>query len=257
MADLYDRADIYDLAEDENSYDAYKKHWETILNGRQIHSLLDISIGSGSVTLPAAELGIHLTGSDLSESMLENCRKKAESGKIDIKLERCDFRTVAGRFSGRFDCVASTGNSLPHVNNEEVLKTLEQMDSLVNCGGYLYFDMRNWDKILKDRKRFYLYNPFFKGDTRINLIQVWDYHEDTITFNLLYTFEKNNQIFQREKFQEQYYPVKRQILLDKLQQMGYEEIDIMNFPAFFTAASPKDTDWYCLIAKKCGSAVKQ
>ena len=79
MADLYDRADIYDLAEDENSYKAYKKHWEAILKNRKIETLFDVSIGSGSVTLPAAELGIRLTGSDLSESMLANCRKKANT----------------------------------------------------------------------------------------------------------------------------------------------------------------------------------
>ena len=252
MADLYDRADIYELAEDENSYEAYKKHWEAILRDRKIQTLLDISIGSGSVTLPAADLGICLTGSDLSESMLANCRKKANARHIDIALQCCDFRTVSDQFSGKFDCVASTGNSLPHVNNEEVLKVLEQMDALLTPGGYLYFDMRNWDKILKEKNRFYLYNPFFKGDTRINLVQVWDYHEEsTVTFNLLYTFEKDNQIFQKEKFEEEYFPVKRQILLDKLKNMGYKEIEIRNFPAYSTSVDPANADWYCVIARKC------
>lgn len=251
MADLYDRADIYDLAEDENSYEAYKQHWKTIQSDRKIQSLLDISIGSGSVTLPAAELGIRLTGSDLSESMLANCRMKAASRNIDITLKQCDFRTVSSQFSEKFDCVASTGNSLPHVANEEVLQTLEQMDALITPGGYLYFDMRNWDKILKEKNRFYLYNPFFKEDVRINLVQVWDYHEEnTVTFNLLYTFERDNQIFQKEKFQEEYFPIKRRILLDKLKEMGYGEIEVMNFPAQFAGADPKDADWYCVIAKK-------
>ena len=255
MADLYDRADIYDLAEDENSYKAYKKHWEAILKNRKIETLFDVSIGSGSVTLPAAELGIRLTGSDLSESMLANCRKKANTKQIGIELECCDFRMLSTKFSRKFDCVASTGNSLPHVNNKELLKVLEQMDALVNPNGYLYFDMRNWDKILREKNRCYLYNPFFKGDTRINLVQVWDYHEEsTITFNLLYTFEKDNQIFQKEKFQEEYFPVKRQMLLDKLQKMGYEGIEIMNFPACFTTADPMNMDWYCIIAKKCAAS---
>ncbi len=95
---------------------------------------------------------------------------------------------------------------------------------LANCRK-LYFDMRNWDKILKEKNRFYLYNPFFKGDTRINLVQVWDY-------------------------QEEYFPVKRQILLDKLREMSYGEIEVMNFPAYYTTAAPEYTDWYCVIARK-------
>ncbi len=131
MASIYDRADIYDLIEDDSRREIYRKHWETIGNGRNIKSLLDISIGSGNVTLPAADLGVRLSGSDLSKAMLERCQKKAEAGKIDIELKCCDFRSVSGQFAEKFDCVASTGNSLPYVNNEEVLLTMEQMDQLV------------------------------------------------------------------------------------------------------------------------------
>ncbi|MDE5597288.1 MAG: SAM-dependent methyltransferase, partial [Lachnospiraceae bacterium] len=87
--------------------------------------------------------------------------------------------------------------------------------------------------------------------TRINLIQVWDYHEDdTMTFNLLYTFEKDNRIFQKEKFEEHYIPVKKQILLDKLTQMGYVDIEVMNFPVQQPYTDIDDVDWYCVIAKK-------
>ena len=69
MASVYDRADIYDLLEDESRYEVYRKHWENILEGRKIGTLLDVSIGSGNVTLPLAKLGIRLSGSDLSETM--------------------------------------------------------------------------------------------------------------------------------------------------------------------------------------------
>ncbi|MCM1254294.1 MAG: class I SAM-dependent methyltransferase [Clostridium sp.] len=258
MASIYDSADIYDLLDNDDRDAVYQKHWEYILQNRHIESLLDISIGSGSVTLPLAALGVRLTGSDLSETMLDNCRKKAQARQLGVTLQCCDFRTIASHFTQKFDCVASTGNSLPYVSNSDVLKTLEQMDSLIQPGGYLYFDIRNWDKILRERNRFYLYNPFFDGDTRINLIQVWDYHDDnSMTFNLLYTFEKDNRIFRKEKFEEHYIPVSRMTLLDKIQSMGYEEISVMPFPSGYSGASTDtsvsidDIDWYCVIAKKC------
>lgn len=251
MASVYERTDIYDLLEDETRYDAYKKHWETVFDRRDVKTMLDVSIGSGSVTLPATDLGIHLTGSDLSESMLASCRKKTVARHLDMELKCCDFRQLDTQFHETFDCVASTGNSLPHVDNADVLKTLEQMDKLVAPGGYLYFDTRNWDKVLKDRNRFYLYNPFFDGDTRINLIQVWDYHEDdSMTFHLLYTFERENQIFQKERFEEHYFPVSKTILLDKLRQMGYVDIETRNFPAYVTNVDVENTDWYCVIGTK-------
>ena len=79
MASIYDRADIYDLLEDENRYQIYRKHWETVLKDRPVETFLDVSIGSGNVTLPLLDLGIRLSGSDLSSCMLEKCRKKAEA----------------------------------------------------------------------------------------------------------------------------------------------------------------------------------
>ena len=55
MSSIYDRTDIYDLLEDQTHWSAYKKHWKTLLQGKNVHSFLDVSIGSGSVTLPLCE----------------------------------------------------------------------------------------------------------------------------------------------------------------------------------------------------------
>lgn len=41
MPEVYQRTDIYDLLEDEHRYNAIKKHWTTILEGKNIRSLLD------------------------------------------------------------------------------------------------------------------------------------------------------------------------------------------------------------------------
>ena len=170
MQKLYDRADIYDLIESPERFDVNKKHWELVFAGKHIDTLLDVSIGTGSVTLPLASLGVRLSGSDLSENMLAQCNKKAAAAGIDIDLKQSDFREVAQALPNKqFDCVASTGNSLAYVPNADVAKALMQMDMLVKPNGYLYFDLRNWDYILREQPRFYLYNPMHKDDVRINL----------------------------------------------------------------------------------------
>ena len=58
MGALYDRADIYDLIETEERFSVYRQHWEHMLGGLDVGTLLDVSIGSGSVTLPLLELGV-------------------------------------------------------------------------------------------------------------------------------------------------------------------------------------------------------
>lgn len=250
MSSLYDRADIYDLFENDERFNAYKRHWERVLRDTGVRSLLDVSIGSGCVTLPLAELGVELSGSDLSDAMLDNCRKKAERLGYHPALHRSDFRDLQCWSGQKFDCVASTGNSLPYVSNGEVPDVLARMDSLVAEGGYLYLDTRNWDRILRERQRFYLYNPFFDGETRVNLVQAWDYAADgSMTFNLLYTFERDNRIFQKEIFEEHYHPLPRRLLLDKLAELGYRDVRQFCFPAFLEQDA-ENAEWYCILAKK-------
>lgn len=250
MPSLYDRADLYDLIENGERYLWYKRHWERILAGSGIRSLLDVSIGSGSVTLPLAELGVGLSGSDLSGAMLERCAKKAEMRGFPVELKRSDFRDLSCWTGRAFDCVASTGNSLAYVANGEVPDVLARMDGLVKPGGFLYLDTRSWDTILETRQRFYLYNPFFDGDTRVNLMQVWDYPADgSVIFNLLYTFERDNRIFQKEIFEERYHPLPRKLLLDTLAALGYQEVRQFPFPAF-ADRDPAQAEWYCVLARK-------
>ena len=243
MASVYDRTDIYDLFDSPKKDAQTLSHWQTVFDGKPIRSALDVSIGTGSLTLPLAQLGVSLYGSDLSESMLARCRKKADERGIAIDLRQCDFRDLTFHFDRRFDCVMSTGNSLAYVTNNEITGVLDQMDALVEPGGYLYFDLRNWDRIAGQKKRFYCYNPAFlpNGD-RVNLMQVWDHLLDgSILFNLLYTFER---------FEEYYHPVPQQLLLDKLAQLGYRDIQVKAFPVQFGAFDIENTEWYCVLAHK-------
>ncbi len=254
MASLYDRADIYDLGFNEKMRDAVKEHWKTALNGTEIREILDVSIGSGMVTLPLADLGYRLTGSDLSENMLNKCRENAKAQGIDIQLFESDFRKVHETAAGKqFDCVMSTGNALPYVENEDIAVALASMDRLVRPGGYIYLDSRNWDRILANRQRFYFYRPQMLPDgTRMDRFQVWDYNTDgSMTFNLVFAFEKEGAVVQREIFEEHYHPTPRRVFEEALERLGYEIAALRNYPA--QAPVPVDEfDWYCILARKRG-----
>ena len=252
MASVYDRTDIYDLFDSPKKDAQTLSHWQTVFDGRSIRSALDVSIGTGSLTLPLGQLGVSLYGSDLSGSMLARCRKKADECGIAIDLRQSDFRDLTSHFDRSFDCVMSTGNSLAYVTNNEITGVLEQMDALVEPGGCLYFDLRNWDRIVGQKKRFYCYNPaFLPNGVRVNLMQVWDHLSDgSIVFNLVYTFERDNKIFQKERFEEHYHPVPQKLLLDKLTQLGYQDIQVKAFPVQFGAFDIENSEWYCVLAHK-------
>ena len=63
MEKLYERVDIYDLIENEDRSRIVRGDWKTVLTGRKVETLLDVSIGAGAMTLPLQELGIELYGS--------------------------------------------------------------------------------------------------------------------------------------------------------------------------------------------------
>ena len=247
---LYDRAEIYDLRFNQRGWDIFREHYENIFAGTGVKTLLDCSIGSGNLTLELAELGYQVTGSDLSEVMLSKCREKAEKRGLKVELFPSDFREIDKTAPGKYDCVMSTGNSLPYVSNEDVVRTLAAMDRLVTPGGYLYLDTRNWDNILAEKQQYYFYRPMFHGDLRVDTIQFWEHHGDgTITFHIVFTLEREGKVVQREVFQEFYHPIKRSVIENALEEMGYQ---IERFgPHPIQAPVPaEEAEWYCILAKK-------
>lgn len=87
MSKLYDRAEIYDLIESEKRTEIIRQDWKQFIGEREIHSLLDVSIGTGGMTLPLQDLGIEIFGSDLSETMLSRCNMKAIEKKDQLNLD--------------------------------------------------------------------------------------------------------------------------------------------------------------------------
>lgn len=51
-------------------------------------------------------------------------------------------------------------------------------------------------------------------------------------------------------FEEHYFPISKSILIQKLDSMGYENIEIACFPAQFAMTEFEKVDWYTVIARK-------
>lgn len=69
-------------------------------------------------------------------------------------------------------------------------------------------------------------------------------------FNILYTFEKDNHIFQKEVFEEHYFPISRRKVIAKLEEMGYTEIEVKFSPSYFEFEDVELLEWHSIITKK-------
>ena len=82
-------------------------------------------------------------------------------------------------------------------------------------------------------------------------MQVWDHNSDgSITFNLLYSFEKDDKIFQREIFEEHYIPFPYELIENQLKKMGYGPITLRSLPCSNPEPDFEKIEWYHLIAQK-------
>jgi hypothetical protein len=82
-------------------------------------------------------------------------------------------------------------------------------------------------------------------------VQVWDHNADgTITFNLLYSFEKDDRIFHKEFFEEQYIPFDKDMVIQKMMEMGYAHIRIRPVPCEKDETDFSKIDWYRVIGQK-------
>lgn len=248
MNNLYETPKLYDIFYNRDKESPLRKHYENILKGKNIDRIFDCSIGTGNLTYVLADMGYHISGSDISEDMLKIAAEKSKKRNIKIDLLQSDFRTIDQNVHGKYDCIMSTGNSLPHVTNLDVKSTLQAMTNLLKSEGYLYIDIRNWDRILSNKERFNVYDPVIKEDERINVILVKDYFEDHIDFNFLYTFEKNNRIYRKEESKVKYYPLQKEYLFKVLESIGYENIELYNF-INHDVKEFEEMGWYSIICR--------
>ena len=251
MADLYDFPEVYDERFTDAANNAYRQHYKKIFSGCAITDVLDCSFGTGNLTFELCELGYQVWGSDISEAMLSQAEKKAKEKGFDVPLTCCDFRGLSNYYDRQFDCVMSTGNALAHVDNDDVKKTLREMDKLVKPGGYLYVDTRNWDKEMSEHRHMSFTNPYLREDgSRINYVQVWEYPADgSVRINILHGYEKDNVIYKQEIFEEHLIPFSVEMIKETLWELGYVDLVIKPLP-YFNDLEFMEIGWYCLLAKK-------
>ena len=108
-----------------------------------IKTLLDVGIGTGGVALcvHAHTPDVKITGLDISDQMLNDCRKNAELNNVNIDLINSDINDFST--STNFDCVATNppyfnGTPAKHNahHNADITNWVKKSTSRVKPGGY-------------------------------------------------------------------------------------------------------------------------
>ncbi|MFZ2959337.1 MAG: class I SAM-dependent methyltransferase [Candidatus Ozemobacteraceae bacterium] len=138
VGDLIYQGEIYDKM---NSFsfdlDFYKK-WCTHIGG----SVLEMCCGTGRLTVPLKKGGLDITGLDMSDSMLQAARIKAEKEKLEIPFVKGDIRKF--NLKKKFSTVFIPFNSLQNTYSiQEIESVLEEVKNHLEPNGQFIFDIFN------------------------------------------------------------------------------------------------------------------
>ncbi|KXA91522.1 hypothetical protein AKJ63_01355 [candidate division MSBL1 archaeon SCGC-AAA259D18] len=213
FSEKYDR-----LVSLENRMNRESEFFKEAFSEHDVNTVLDCACGTGQHVIIFKKIGFNAKGSDISSYMVEKARKN--SRKYDIKAEFtvADFRNLTGNFDVSFDAVVCLGNSLPHLSgDDEVKEALEEMYKILNENGVLILEQRNFDMLLKKKKRFF---PVAIRDDEV-FFYVLDYFPEKIVFNVV-NIQTDSEDF--EVNTTEYNPLKKEKIIKLLKDVGFRNL---------------------------------
>lgn len=151
-ADMYKGfAERYDWMRREGP--ARRAFFERLFAKYNAGKVLDCACGTGSDLIMFHSMNLETYGSDISESMLAEARKKTVN--TTVMLQKADFCNLPDTFVEEFDAVMCLNNSINEVlEDSETLRALHSMRSVLRAGGLLVFDQGQSDAMMHNPPRF-------------------------------------------------------------------------------------------------------
>jgi len=150
-----------------------------------VQTVLDAACGTGQHAIAFARQGYHVAGTDLSAAMIQRARENAAAFDVDVTFAQVGLGKLA-TLSQTFDAVVCLGNSLPHLLTQaDVGAALADFAAVLNPGGILLLQNRNFDQVWAKQERFMSPQSFQDGEKEWLFLRFYDFHEETLTFHML------------------------------------------------------------------------
>ncbi len=150
----------------------------------RISSVLDAACGTGLHAILFSQLGVQVTGCDVSEAMLTKARENSKRLEAQVHWVVAAMQSLRQNIRGKFDAVFCLGNSIPHLQTREDLnRTLQNFREVLQTGGTLILQLLNYHRILSEKKRIININRNRSGN--IEYIRFYDFAKDRLVFNIL------------------------------------------------------------------------
>jgi len=150
-----------------------------------VRDVLDAACGTGQHAIALARQGYRVTGADLSAGMIDRARANAARAGVDATFAVAGLGHLA-TVGGSYDALLCLGNSLPHLLTAEAVDRAQaDFAAVLRPGGLLVIQNRNFDRVWQERERFMGPQSQREGDDEWLFVRFYDFHDGTITFNMV------------------------------------------------------------------------
>lgn len=118
---------------------------ENILRRHNVHSVLDLSCGTGSQVFWLAKRDFDIVGVDINATMLNIAQHKAKQQGLSLQFEQGDMRTSK---LGQFDAALTIFNAIGHLTKQDFKVAMQNINTNLKPGGLYIFDIFNLDYLL-------------------------------------------------------------------------------------------------------------
>jgi len=148
MDAYHDLAASYDRLTTDVDYEATVGFYKEILRieGVRPRSAVDLACGTGSVSLLLAQMGLQVTGVDMSEEMLTVAFQKAQEQELDIRFVCQRLEELV--LPRGVDLAVCALDSLDYITDPEVCRqAIRRVYKVLNPGGIFIFDVNTPEKL--------------------------------------------------------------------------------------------------------------
>jgi len=192
--------------------------------------VMDTACGTGHHAIALAKLGFQVSGSDLFPEMVSLADANAKAAGEQVSFRTAGFGRISDTFDqpGEFDAVLCLGNSLPHVDsNQDLKKTLRDFKDLLRSGGIFILQMRNFDLVMGEKKRWMEPQSVKDGATEWLFLRFYDFEDDgKIQFTILSLQRKVNSPWQTQLTSTHLLPIHSEQLKTELGALGFRDIQL-------------------------------
>ncbi len=198
--------------------------------GSHVRHILDAACGIGTQSIGLAQLGYHMTASDISAVELKMAQEEADRRSLCLQFVVADMRELGHLHQTQFDLVIACDNAIPHLFSEEdILLAFQQFYEITTEKGGCLLSVRDYANMDLEGRNFFPRTVHSTPHGRVILFDIWEFDGDYYDFTTYIVEDQGDELGSTHIIRGgRYYCVTISALERLLKLAGFQQVAIVH-----------------------------